>query len=115
MCCPRSPCKNLQDSQALGAEELPLSFGWQPPADPAARAAASRQQVAAALAALEQAQQAKLALLAAAESQGQGQLLAAERQLLEAEAAADLQAQSLLAHWGMQAAWEAQQAAAHGD
>ncbi|KAL4436510.1 hypothetical protein ABPG75_003649 [Micractinium tetrahymenae] len=102
----------LPDSQALTAEELPLSFGWQPPADPAARAAALRQQVAAALAALEQARQAKLALLAAAEGQGMATLSAADRQLLQAEAAADLQAQSLLAHWVVQAACEARQAAA---
>lgn len=102
----------LQDSRALSAEELPLSFGWQPPKDPAARAAASRQQVAAALSALEQARQLKLALLSAAENEGQVDLSAADQQLLQAEAAADLQAQSLLAHWGLQVACEARHAAA---
>ena len=51
--------------------------------------------------ALEQHRQLKLQLAAA------DGLPEAERRLLEAEAAADLQAQALLAHWGTQTACEA--------
>lgn len=103
-------CAVLQDSQAPSAEELPLSYGRQPPTHPEARSAVARQQVAAAVAALEQQRQLKLALLAASgQQQGSCALSPADRQLLQAEAAADLQAQSLLAHWAVQAACEGRQ------
>ncbi|PRW05926.1 hypothetical protein C2E21_9384 [Chlorella sorokiniana] len=89
------------DTAPPSAEQLPLSFGVRPPAEPAARCTAVQAQVAAALEALEQQRQLKLQM-AAAEG-----LSEADRRLLEAEAAADLQAQALLAHWGTQAACEA--------
>ena len=57
--------------------------------------------MAAALAALEQQRELKLALAAAAGPGG------ATHRLLAAEAAADLEAQALLAHWGTQAAADA--------
>ena len=71
----------------------------------AACCAAVQQQVAQALAALEQQRQLKLRL-----AQAPG-VSPAERRLLEAEAAADLRAQGLLAHWGVQEACGARQAA----
>ena len=99
---------DLQDSQPPTAAELPITFGHRPPTEPSARAAAARQLVASASAALERLRQLKLRL-AAAEGTSE-----ADCRLLQAEAAADLQAQSLLAHWGLQAACDARQAqAAH--
>lgn len=62
--------------------------------------------MAAALEALEQQRQLKLAL---AQAEGASE---SDRRLLAAEAAADLQAQALLAHWGTQAACDARKAAA---
>ena len=95
------PLHSMQESAPPCADQLPLSYGVRPPAEPTARCAAVQAQVAAALEALEQQRQLKLQL-AAAEGVPE-----AERRLLEAEAAADLQAQALLAHWGTQAACEA--------
>jgi hypothetical protein len=63
--------------------------------------------VAAALDALEAQRQLKLRLL-----QGQDGLGSAQARYLEAEAAADLRAQGLLAHWGLQMASDAQRHAA---
>lgn len=94
------PCA-VQESAASCAEQLPLSYGVRPPAEPTARCTAVQAQVAAALEALEQQRQLKLQLAAA------DGLPEAERRLLMAEAAADLQAQALLAHWGTQVACEA--------
>lgn len=91
----------MQESEPPAADQLPLSYGVRPPVEPAARCTAVQAQVAAGLEALEQQRQLKLQLAAA------DGLPEAERLLLEAEAAADLQAQALLAHWGTQAACEA--------
>lgn len=69
--------------------------------DSAEFAAAAAQQADRALAALELQRRLKLDLAQAAAPGS------AERQLLEAEAAGDLQCQALVAHWALQAASEA--------
>jgi hypothetical protein len=110
-CHPRHPPLVLQEGAALAAAELPISVGQRPPSSPAARCAAIQAQVAAAVGVLEQQRQLKLGLLAQAEAKAQQSgaaagLPAAERCLLAAEAAADLEAQALLAHWGIEVAAE---------
>ena len=100
---PRPALPRLQDSQPLSSAELPISNGQRPPADTGKRASAVRSQAAHAVEALEQQRQVKLALAQA------GGVAEADRRLLQAEAAADLQAQSLLAHWGVQVAAEARE------
>lgn len=92
-----------QEGTPLSAAELPLSYGVRPPADPAGRSRVVQAQVAQALEVLEQQRQLKQALAAAPGASE------ADRQLLAAEAAADLQAQALLAHWGTQVAVEARE------